>query len=153
MMLTATAEFATLRLRLLKLGARIIETASLVRPAFAGACPEVCAVSSTQSPFAFAEVLSGWEVGGRFLQEGAAKWYDPTNPIGEIEGVILMKNDSSSRRCSLCGGSGVFGLEKNKCPECGGSGRLQFALDDDIEGNTARRRLDRPSRRPPTLPR
>ena len=36
----ATAEFATLRLRLLKLGARVIETASRVRLAFAAACPE-----------------------------------------------------------------------------------------------------------------
>ena len=36
----ATAEFATIRLRLLKLGTRIIETASRVRLAFAAACPE-----------------------------------------------------------------------------------------------------------------
>ena len=36
----AVAEFATLRLRLLKLGARVIETASRVRLAFAAACPE-----------------------------------------------------------------------------------------------------------------
>jgi hypothetical protein len=36
----ATAEFATIRLRLLKLGARVIETASRVRLAFAAACPE-----------------------------------------------------------------------------------------------------------------
>ncbi len=35
-----TAEFATLRLRLLKLGTRVIETASRVRLAFAAACPE-----------------------------------------------------------------------------------------------------------------
>ena len=34
------AEFATLRLRLLKLGARVIETASRIRLAFAAACPE-----------------------------------------------------------------------------------------------------------------
>ena len=36
----AVAEFATLRLRLLKIAARIIETASRVRIAFAAACPE-----------------------------------------------------------------------------------------------------------------
>ena len=36
----AKAEFATIRLRLLKLGARIIETASRVRIAFAAACPD-----------------------------------------------------------------------------------------------------------------
>ena len=36
----ATAEFATLRLRLLKLGARVIETVSRVRLAFAAACPQ-----------------------------------------------------------------------------------------------------------------
>jgi hypothetical protein len=36
----ATAEFATIRLRLLKLGTRVIETASRVRLAFAAACPE-----------------------------------------------------------------------------------------------------------------
>ena len=36
----ANAEFATIRLRLLKLGARIIETVSRIRLAFAAACPE-----------------------------------------------------------------------------------------------------------------
>jgi len=36
----ATAEFTTIRLRLLKLGARVIEMASRVRLAFAAACPE-----------------------------------------------------------------------------------------------------------------
>jgi len=36
----ATAEFNTIRLRLLKLGARIIEMASRVRLAFAVACPD-----------------------------------------------------------------------------------------------------------------
>ena len=36
----ATAEFETLRLRLLKVAARVIETASRVRLAFAAACPE-----------------------------------------------------------------------------------------------------------------
>jgi hypothetical protein len=36
----ATAEFTTIRLRLLKLGARIIETTARVRIAFAAACPE-----------------------------------------------------------------------------------------------------------------
>jgi len=34
------AEFSTLRLRLLKIAARVIETASRVRLAFAAACPE-----------------------------------------------------------------------------------------------------------------
>ena len=38
--LLATAEFATIRLRLLKLGMRVIEMASRVRLAFAAACPE-----------------------------------------------------------------------------------------------------------------
>ena len=36
----ATAEFNTIRLRLLKLGARVVETASRVRLAFAAACPD-----------------------------------------------------------------------------------------------------------------
>ena len=36
----ATAEFTTLRLRLIKIAARIIETATRVRIAFATACPE-----------------------------------------------------------------------------------------------------------------
>jgi hypothetical protein len=36
----ARAEFATLRLRLLKIAARVNETASRVRLAFAAACPE-----------------------------------------------------------------------------------------------------------------
>lgn len=37
---TATAEFATLRLRLLKIAARVIESASRIRVAFASACPD-----------------------------------------------------------------------------------------------------------------
>lgn len=36
----ARAEFETLRLRLLKLGARVIETVSRIRLAFAAACPQ-----------------------------------------------------------------------------------------------------------------
>ena len=36
----AKAEFATLRLKLLKIAARVIEMASRVRLAFAAACPE-----------------------------------------------------------------------------------------------------------------
>ncbi len=36
----ATAEFTTLRLRLLKIAARVTETATRVRIAFATACPE-----------------------------------------------------------------------------------------------------------------
>ena len=36
----AKAEFATIRLRLLKVAARVIETASRVRLAFAAACPD-----------------------------------------------------------------------------------------------------------------
>jgi len=36
----ARAEFATLRLHLLKIAARITETASRVRIAFAAACPQ-----------------------------------------------------------------------------------------------------------------
>ena len=36
----AKAEFATLRLRLLKVAARVVETTSRVRLAFAAACPE-----------------------------------------------------------------------------------------------------------------
>lgn len=39
----ATAEFATLRLRLLKVAARIIETASRIRVAFASAYPDTAA--------------------------------------------------------------------------------------------------------------
>ena len=40
----AVAEFATLRLRLLKLGARVIETASRGRLAFAAACPDAALI-------------------------------------------------------------------------------------------------------------
>jgi len=36
----ANAEFATLRLRLIKVAARVIETASRIRVAFASACPD-----------------------------------------------------------------------------------------------------------------
>lgn len=40
----AKAEFATLRLRLLKIGARVVETASRIRLAFAAACPEAALI-------------------------------------------------------------------------------------------------------------
>lgn len=40
----AKAEFATIRLRLLKLGARIVETAHRVRIAFAAACPDAALI-------------------------------------------------------------------------------------------------------------
>jgi len=36
----ANAEFATMRLRLLKIAARVIETATGIRVAFASACPD-----------------------------------------------------------------------------------------------------------------
>ena len=42
----ATAEFATLRLRLLKIAARVVETASRIRLAFAAACPEADLIRS-----------------------------------------------------------------------------------------------------------
>jgi hypothetical protein len=41
----ATAEFVTLRMRLLKIAARIIETATRVRIAFAAVCPEAALFS------------------------------------------------------------------------------------------------------------
>jgi hypothetical protein len=40
----AKAEFATIRLRLLKLGARVIETTSRIHLAFAAACPDAALV-------------------------------------------------------------------------------------------------------------
>ena len=51
----AKADFATLRLRLLKLGARVIETVSRVRLAFAAACPDaaiICQLATTIAPAA-----------------------------------------------------------------------------------------------------
>ena len=51
----ATAEFATLRLRLLKLGTRVIETASRIRLAFAAACPDarlICHIAAGLMPAA-----------------------------------------------------------------------------------------------------
>ena len=42
----ATAEFTTLRLRLLKIAARIVETTSRIRLAFAAACPEADLIRS-----------------------------------------------------------------------------------------------------------
>ncbi len=40
----ATAEFATIRMRLLKLGARVVEMASRIRLAFAAACPDAALI-------------------------------------------------------------------------------------------------------------
>ncbi len=48
----ARAEFATIRLRLLKLGARIRETAARVRLAFAAACPEADLLRHLATAFA-----------------------------------------------------------------------------------------------------
>jgi hypothetical protein len=49
----AAAEFATLRLRLLKVAARIIESASRIRVAFTSACPDASvfrAIATTLPP-------------------------------------------------------------------------------------------------------
>ena len=44
------AEFATLRLRLIKVAARVIETASRVRLAFAAACPTpICSAACLEA--------------------------------------------------------------------------------------------------------
>lgn len=51
----AKAEFATIRLRLLKLGARVIETASRVRLAFAAACPDAAIIRQLATTIAPAE--------------------------------------------------------------------------------------------------
>ena len=45
----ATAEFATLRMRLLKIAARVTETATRVRIAFAAACPEAISSAASRS--------------------------------------------------------------------------------------------------------
>lgn len=47
----ATAEFATLRLRLLKVAARVIETATRIRVAFASACPEASTFRAIAAAF------------------------------------------------------------------------------------------------------
>jgi hypothetical protein len=44
----ARAEFTTLRMRLLKVAARVIETASRVRIAFAAACPDAALFASLE---------------------------------------------------------------------------------------------------------
>ena len=50
----AVAEFVTLRRRLLKIGARVIETASRVRLAFAAACPDAALVRHLATTLAIA---------------------------------------------------------------------------------------------------
>ncbi len=45
----AVAEFATLRLRLLKVAVRVVETVSRVRLAFSAACPEADLIRSMAS--------------------------------------------------------------------------------------------------------
>ena len=45
----ASAEFATLRLRLLKVAARVIESTARIRVAFASACPDVAVFRTTAS--------------------------------------------------------------------------------------------------------
>jgi hypothetical protein len=47
----ATAEFATLRLRLLKVAARVIETATRIRVAFASACPDASTFRAVAAAF------------------------------------------------------------------------------------------------------
>lgn len=47
----ATAEFATLRLRLLKVAARVIETATRLRIAFASACPDASTFQAIAAAF------------------------------------------------------------------------------------------------------
>ncbi len=47
----AVAEFATLRLRLLKVAARVIETATRIRIAFASACPDASTFQNVAAAF------------------------------------------------------------------------------------------------------
>ena len=49
--IVAAAEFATLRLRLLKVAARVIETATRIRIAFASACPEASTFRAIAAAF------------------------------------------------------------------------------------------------------
>jgi hypothetical protein len=62
----ATAEFATIRLRLLKLSARVIEMASRVRLAFAAACPDATLIPANRGG---ADADRGVNDGQRRLQQ------------------------------------------------------------------------------------
>lgn len=53
-----TAEFATIRLRLIKLAARVIETATRIRVAFASACPEAATFRQIARPLPGADLAS-----------------------------------------------------------------------------------------------
>jgi len=55
----ATAEFATLRLRILKIAARVVETASRIRLAFAAACPEADSSAACRRAAAARSLIGG----------------------------------------------------------------------------------------------
>ena len=80
----ATAEFATLRLRLLKVAARVIETTSRVRLAFAAACPRGRAV-----PLAAERALAL-----RGMSDGA----DAPSPASPLKRVLDQCKQSSKHR-------------------------------------------------------
>jgi Transposase DDE domain group 1 len=71
----ATAEFATLRLRLLKIAARVVETTSRVRLAFAAASPEADLFRSLP-----ARAASAWSLTG-----GACAPVRPTHPSSALQ--------------------------------------------------------------------
>ena len=70
----ATAEFATLRLRLLKIAARVVETTSRIRLAFAAACPEA-------DLFQFARCAAA----ARSVNGGASAPVRPTYPSSALQ--------------------------------------------------------------------
>ena len=68
----AKAEFTTIRLRLLKVAARVTETASWVRIAFASACPDAVLF----------RYLAASIKAGRALSRGAS---GPANPLPPLQ--------------------------------------------------------------------
>jgi hypothetical protein len=87
----ATAESATLRLRLLKIAARVVETTSRIRLAFAAAWPEADLFRS----------LPGALLPARSLTGGACAPFAPTHPSSALQRTGREAVKSRRQSCAL----------------------------------------------------
>ena len=97
----ATAEFATLRLRLLKIAAWVVETTSRIRLAFAAACPE-----SRPDP-----QLARRAAAARSLTGGACTPIRPTHPSSALQSTgrqaVKSRRQSCSPRLKRCADASI----------------------------------------------
>ena len=85
----ASAEFTTIRLRLLKLGARVIEMASRVRLAFAAACPDATLFRHIAAALMPAGPINHGAVAPRAHPENLQRQHQRPRPSGETDATKI----------------------------------------------------------------